>query len=241
VTTRGGKGLQRRPISILPHEPPFDRELMEALGVLGLHVGCGPNLRGDWLNADQRPLTDEQGNATEPDRLARLGGMLYLEHDATRRFPFPDGTFDWVFSEHFIEHIDLDEAIAWLGEMRRILRPGGLIRITTPDLRRYLAGYEDPEAAFFTEHRNRISNAPRFAETGVPDRPAWMVNQIFRGGHRWIYDFDELRHAAVSAGFAPEEVVERRYQEGRVAEVCDLDREWRSHESLYVEITRSSG
>jgi hypothetical protein len=55
-------------------------------------------------------------------------------------------------------------------------------------------------------------------------------------GHKWIYDFDELRHAAVEAGFAPESCVERSFREGLLPEVAALDQEWRSDDSLYVEI-----
>jgi SAM-dependent methyltransferase len=45
--------------------------------------------------------------------------------------PFPDGSFDVVTSWHVIEHVD-DVQVA-LAEWRRVLRPGGILAMETPD------------------------------------------------------------------------------------------------------------
>lgn len=47
--------------------------------------------------------------------------------------PYADHTFAFVFSEHFFEHLFLDEAIALLGECHRVMKPGAVIRICVPD------------------------------------------------------------------------------------------------------------
>jgi hypothetical protein len=66
-----------------------------------------------------------------------------------------------------------------------------------------------------------------------------MVNNIFYNwGHRWVYDFGELKHALTAAGFDPQTVVERGFAEGSVPEVAALDGEGRAHESIYVEARR---
>jgi hypothetical protein len=76
----------------------------------------------------------------------------------------------------------------------------------------------------------------RGARPPMPRRPAFMMNLVFYfWGHRWIYDFDELRHALVEAGFAPDSVVRRAFHEGALPEVAMLDRETRRHETMYVE------
>jgi hypothetical protein len=74
--------------------------------------------------------------------------------------------------------------VAWLAEMRRLLAPGGVLRISTPDLEKYVRGYlragdgrtaENAETAegeredtaksakrdgrFFDEHRRRTTVA----------------------------------------------------------------------------------
>ncbi len=47
--------------------------------------------------------------------------------------PFADGEVDFVYTEHFFEHLFLDEALALLREIARVLAPGGVLRIASPD------------------------------------------------------------------------------------------------------------
>lgn len=47
--------------------------------------------------------------------------------------PFADGEVDFVYAEHFFEHLFLDEAMALLREIQRVLAPGGVLRIASPD------------------------------------------------------------------------------------------------------------
>jgi predicted SAM-dependent methyltransferase len=197
------------------------------------------------MNTDILPMPDRNGGRTEPGRIARISRTgedhwYYLQHDSVEPYPFEDGSFEWAFAEHFLEHLTPDEAVGWLSDVRRLLKPGGVLRVTTPNLRRYVEGYLDPEQRFFTEHRERVGRLRAFEEEGVPARRAWMVNQIFyMWNHKWIYDYDEVRHVAEGAGFAPDAVVERAFQEGPVPEVWELDLPMRSDESLYVELTKT--
>jgi predicted SAM-dependent methyltransferase len=187
------------------------------------------------VNTDQSAVRAGGGEPTPVGKLVRLGGdLFYLRHDATKPYPFEDAAFDWVYSEHFIEHVTRRDAVVWLREVRRLLAPGGFARVTTPDLRRYVEGYLDPKASFFSEHARRLRN---IGVTTVPPRRAWMLNQIFMGwGHRWLYDYDELRAAAVEAGFTAASVRQAGFRIGAIPEVAAMDQEHRSDESLYVEM-----
>jgi SAM-dependent methyltransferase len=72
---------------------------------------------------------------------ATFGGMIHvgeipaaryvgvLRGDATR-LPFPDGTFDRVVTSEVLEHIQDD--VAALAELVRVLRPGGGLAVTVP-------------------------------------------------------------------------------------------------------------
>jgi len=82
-----------------------------------LNIGAGPfPLRG-WFNTDIRPVSRE---------------VFYL--DASEEFPFADQTFDYVFSEHLIEHLTYEEGLSMLSESYRILKPHAKLRVATPDL-----------------------------------------------------------------------------------------------------------
>lgn len=228
-------------IELLPYEPPYSPALMEELGLRGLHCGSARELARGWVNTDQRHLEAWDETATAPGRLARIQGDLhYLEFDSREPYPFEDGSFEWAHAEHFIEHLKLEEVIGWLTDVRRVLKPGGHVRLSTPDLRRYVEGYLDRGNGFFEEHRRRLSGMRVFKDAGVPDRPGWMVNQIFfRWGHKWIFDFEEIRFAAEQAGFDPAGVIQRSFGEGSVGEVAAMDIPSRDDESIYVELTAS--
>ncbi len=227
-------------IEILPDLPPYTRRRIESLGIKGLHFGSGTNLHPGCLNTDVMQLSAPSGTKTEEGRIAWIGMQFYyLQHDATKPFPVEEGSFDWVYSEHFIEHIPQGMAVEWLREVRRLIKPGGFLRLSTPSLRKYAEGYLDREGAFFKEHAERLQG---MGVADVPLRPAWMVNQIFRNwGHQWIYDLEEIRFIAALAGFGEDSVTECSFRSGRLPELSELDLDRRSDESLYVEINRAAG
>lgn len=112
-----------------------------AVGVPGLHCGSGGNLHLSCLNTDAMALSDGAGVESKPGEIVQIRDRwLYLQHDATTPFPLADNSFDWAYSEHFIEHVSSEQAVAWLAEVRRMVRPGGFLRLSTPDLAKYVAG-----------------------------------------------------------------------------------------------------
>ena len=112
---------------------------LASYGVRYLQVGgdwwnkCGDG----WLNADFVYTRLPVGVVCEDWRT----GRYILRQDAGRRWPFEDGSFDIVYSEHMFEHVLPTDGAAFLKEMYRVLRPGGVLRVTTPDLEKYLLGY----------------------------------------------------------------------------------------------------
>jgi SAM-dependent methyltransferase len=66
------------------------------------------------------------------DKVCVRPAVVYM--DATKRFPFPDASFDAIACEHLIEHVSYAEGQVMLRECRRILKLGGVLRLSTPDL-----------------------------------------------------------------------------------------------------------
>jgi predicted SAM-dependent methyltransferase len=119
--------------------------------------------------------------------------------DATRVFPLPDGSFDFIFSEHHIEHITYQQAGFMLRECRRVLRPGGRIRIATPDLSQLLRLYSEPGAAG-EEYIRWMTD--RFLPDAPGYSPVFVINLCMRlAGHQFVYDGDTLMAALAAAGF----------------------------------------
>jgi predicted SAM-dependent methyltransferase len=127
-------------------------------------------------------------------------------------------------------------AVAWLTEVRRVLRPGGLLRLTTPDLRRYAESYVNGDN-FFAKHRNRIRTALTGFAPVMPPRAAFMFNQLFYVyGHKWIYDVEELRYVLDRSGFEADTMRVCAFRSGERDDVAGLDQKLRDDETLYVEI-----
>jgi predicted SAM-dependent methyltransferase len=82
-----------------------------------LNVGCGSNFHSDWLNVDVVPAS-----------------AAVMSVDIRKCLPFADEAIDVVYCSHVLEHLSRQEAASLLGQMRRVLRPGGVIRVVVPDL-----------------------------------------------------------------------------------------------------------
>jgi predicted SAM-dependent methyltransferase len=147
-----------------------------------LQVGAGPTSRPGWLSTDLAPTTSE---------------VVYL--DATQPFPFDDGTFDYVYSEHMIEHVPWPAGRAMLRECARVLKPTGRLRIATPDLS-VILGLHGPRRDAVAERYIRWISDRYLA--GVPYNACFVINNAFRNwGHQFLYDAELLESALGEAGF----------------------------------------
>ena len=149
-----------------------------------LQIGTGLHDLPGWLNTDIAPRP----------------GQVYL--DATRPLPFPDGSFGYVYAEQLIEHISHDSAIGLLKECRRILTPGGRVRLATTDLVQVLRLFDKtltPVQQRVLEYSLQV-NPP--ARTLTPE--CSILNLTFRAwGHQFIYDAPSLTATLELAGFQP--------------------------------------
>jgi hypothetical protein len=73
--------------------------------------------------------------ASSPTVESRCGPVQYRYHSMVHLSPYPDASFDLVFSGQTIEHITEDEAKKMLAEIRRVLVPGGWFCLDTPNRR----------------------------------------------------------------------------------------------------------
>lgn len=98
-----------------------------------LDVGCGT---GNLLRATGKryPTVDLVGLDPDPSTLARAARKARRAHLTVRfdrgfaqKLPYPDGSFDRVFSSLMLHHLDTDSKDALLAEVRRILRPDGML------------------------------------------------------------------------------------------------------------------
>jgi predicted SAM-dependent methyltransferase len=172
-----------------------------------VNFGCGPNTLRGWVNLD----------------VAR-GDGIDIVWDLRQGLPFADQSCAVLFGEHVIEHVPKDAAESLLRECHRVLQPGGVLRLSTPDAGRYLRSYAgDGE---FLRH-------PSFSTP--METPLDRINHMMRedGQHLWVYDAESLLLLLRKAGFAA--ASEKKFGESADPRMQHIDSEGRAFESLYVE------
>lgn len=178
--------------------------------VKGLNIGCGGNMLPGWLNTDIKP---------QP-------GAYYM--DAAQNFPLPDAVFDYVFSEHLLEHLSYEEGQRMLQECFRVLKPGGILRLSVPTLDFLMRLYEDPDTPL---HQKYITwSLKQYAPAMYKDWHAenvclsrtLVVNNFMRfWGHKMLYDCRLLKHLLTRQGF--EEIEEKEVGKSDKPFLCDIE------------------
>ena len=147
-------------------------------GARVLDAPCGEGALAAALAADG---FEAWGTDLDPRAGAVLGDR-FRTADLAGPLPWPDGSFDLVASVEGIEH--LENGFAFLREARRVLRPGGLLVLTTPNT---------------VSLRSRV----RFFGSGFSHRDSRPLNESGRhpSHHIGLRTFPELRYALHTSGF----------------------------------------
>ena len=165
------------------------RAYLRSHAVRKLQIGTGPNVLDGWLNTDVEPAAPE---------------IVFL--DAGKPLPFDDATFDYVFGGHVIEHLGYEAGLAMLRECARVLRPGGTLRLATPNLQAVAALYGtehgEREARFIRWNIDRYVPYAVASPNGDEPNLCFVINNLFRNfGHQFIYDARTFRLALTQTGF----------------------------------------
>jgi predicted SAM-dependent methyltransferase len=177
-----------------------------------IQLGSGGNPKPGWINVD----------------LFAQGADIAL--DLREELPFPSNMASLVYSEHLFEHLEYPhDAKRFIGEVYRVMQPGGTFCIVVPDASKALAAYANPADPFFKENR-------RLRSYLALENPTLMhhVNYTFRsdGQHKYAYDAETLWQVLRDAAFT--DVAQREFDP-------ELDSARRRVHSLYRNSLKTIG
>jgi SAM-dependent methyltransferase len=171
-----------------------------------LNWGCGAHVASGWINSD---IKDDAG--------------IDLVADIRQGLPLEDDSIDYAVSVHALPELPYPELAPTLAELRRALKPGGVLRLVLPDLDRAIDAYRSREAAYFTVPADEVrSLGGRF-----------IVHALWLGYTRTLFTLDFTEELLVSAGFERVLACAYRRTGGPFGRIVELDN--RPEESLYVE------
>jgi predicted SAM-dependent methyltransferase len=104
------------------------------------NIGAGAFRHPYWTNIDY---------ATEHYRQVQKSNFLHYDLMALEPLPLPSNSAELIYSSHTIEHVTDDAVRNMLRECYRVLKPGGGIRLTTPDAALGLAAYQQRDRSFW--------------------------------------------------------------------------------------------
>ncbi len=173
------------------------RRWAELEGKRVLDVGCGV---GMYTAAFLRETSHVFGVEVEHERAVEARERATGVSQAVgERLPFPDETFDVVFSHEVLEHVDDDRAC--VAEMVRVVRPGGHIVVFVPNRL-----YPFETHGIFWRGRYRFGNVPLVNWLPAPlrDRLAPHVRAYTARGLRRLFDglpVHIVHHAVIFPGY----------------------------------------
>ena len=147
-----------------------------------LQIGCGRHILNGWFNTDIS---------------VKKNSVNIAFMDAAQPFPIQDQTFDYIFSEHFFEHLTYDQEKTMLNECYRILKPNGIMRIATPNIEFLIDLYLNPEKEINKSYIEFDSK-----RSGYPINSIYVINRFHTTwGHKIIHSPESLTILLKDAGF----------------------------------------
>jgi SAM-dependent methyltransferase len=186
----------------------MENTVLGGMRIERLNWGCGDCVVPGWVNSDVKE------------------GAGVIACEIREGLPFRTDSFDYAASIHALPELSYDELVPALEELRRVLKPGGTLRLGLPDLERSVDAYRRGDREYFL----------------IPDEEMRTVGGklaaqlVWYGYSRTVFVPEFSEELLLKAGFV--RVYHVRYGETQSAhpEIVSLDN--REHESLFVEAVK---
>jgi predicted SAM-dependent methyltransferase len=174
--------------------------------VAKLNWGCGGYPEGGWINADLNPYPG-----------------LQIVGDILDGLPLATNSISYAVSIHALPEIAHPDLVRALQELRRVLEPGGVLRLCLPDIDKGIAAYQAGDGDYFD----------------MPDEDArslsakFITHTIWYGFTRTPFSHDFIEELLLKAEFTRVDRCSYKQTTSPFPDIVELDN--RERESLYVE------
>ena len=174
-----------------------------------LHWGCGDEAQPGWINADVRK---------------RRGVDLVC--DIRQGLTLPESSIAYAASVHALQEIPISELVPTLSELRRVLKPGGVLRLCLPDLDKAVAAYQRGDRDYFL----------------VPDEDArtlagkFITHILWYSHSRVMFTREFAEELLLKAGFTKVDHCAFKSTSSSWPDITQHDS--REHESLFIEAVK---
>jgi predicted SAM-dependent methyltransferase len=176
----------------------------ETGSVRRLHWGCASITPDGWINSDLRtgPCVDISGNILDGLRL-------------------DDESIDYIVSQHALQDLHIYDQVKAISELHRVLKPGGTLRLSLPDLDRAIAAYQSGNRDYF-HVRDWETISGNF-----------IAHVLWYNLTRTLFTYEFAEELLRKAGFSNVRRVGFRKTSSNFPEIVELDS--REEESFFVE------
>lgn len=181
---------------------------MDPDGIRRLNWGCGEWLPLGWVNSDLK------------------GAPGVLVADIRVGLPLESDSFDYAVSIHALPELTYSELVPALRELRRVLKPRGVLRLALPDLMAGVDAYRRGDREYFAIPDDEMASLGG----------KLVAQLVWYGYSRTVFIADFVEELLVKAGFSDVKHVGFRQTASPFPGIVELDN--RPDESLFVEAVK---
>ncbi len=153
-------------------------------------------------------------------------GQDVLTCDIRQGFPLESNSIDYAVSIHALPELHYAEQLGALGELRRVLKPGGTLRLGLPDLERAVDAYRRGDRRYF------VVSDDEMASLGGK-----LITQLVWFGYsRTLFVRDFIEELLLKAEFRKVHHIGYKETQSGYPDIVALDN--REAESLFVEAVK---
>ena len=174
-----------------------------------IHFGSGNDIKLDFVNID-------------------LNNAANIFLDVRYDINIPDNSIEYIYSSHFVEHLEHKELLKHLKDCFRILEPGGTLRLGIPFFEKLFTNYYKKDFSRVNEIKSLLSD-----KFEIPESLICYMDLINRGvyefgEHKIVMDYIKIHNLLILSGFHKENISETDF-------IDDIDMLSRKNQTFYVE------